>query len=48
MYATETDIHVKSADIAVRFWNHWKTTSEPAEQDMKDSRETEAVMPTHQ
>lgn len=34
MYATETDIQVKRAVIAVRFCNHWKTDWEPAEQDM--------------
>ena len=48
MYATEMDIQVKSAVIAVRFWSHWKTTWEPAEQDMKVSKEKEAVMPMHQ
>ena len=34
MYATEMDVQVKSAVIAVAFWNHTKTAWEPAEQDM--------------
>ena len=48
MYATETDIQVRIAVMAVIFWNHWKTTWEPAEQDMYVSRDMEAVMPMHQ
>ena len=45
MYANEMDIQVKVAVIAARFWNHWKTTWEPEEQDMYVSREMEAVTP---
>ena len=45
MYATEMEIQVKSAVIAVRFWNHWKTAWEPEEQDMYVNREMAAVEP---
>ena len=48
MYAKEMDIQVKIAVIATRSWNHWKTSWEPAEQDIKVSRETEAVTAMHQ